>query len=79
MNNMPFIRDMRLAYDFSSKYCCVQIAILGKFVYSMGMPQSIIKTLDRELITCMPYWLMIKVLPEFTELDRHLLRSVRLL
>ena len=78
LTNMHTVQDIRSAYDYS-KTCCLQIAILGKYMTGFGIYQTISQTLDRDMIVNMPYWLLLKVQPEFQELDKHLLRSIKMI
>ncbi len=78
--NLQQVRDIRSAYAYAKKHCCVQIAIMGKFLDSMVIFQALCnRDMNRDMVSSMPYWLMIKVNSEFQELDKHLLKSVKLL
>jgi hypothetical protein len=73
LKNISEVKDMKMAYDFVPN-TYIAIVVIGSY---MGLFKGRSAALGRDFLPNMPYWFIIKLRPETTELDRHLLKVIK--
>lgn len=67
------VLNLDQAHEFSQS-CYLVIAIYGKFLENFPIPLSF-EAIKRRIVPSLPYWFLLKLNPEYFELDTHI-RSV---
>jgi hypothetical protein len=72
------LKDLKEAFD-ALDACYIIIGIYGKFMNALGpLPMSLtFNHLDREWVTALPYWFVLKLNKEFTHLDKRMRQIIQ--